>query len=122
MRDAILCIDGDRAALERAGHLDMEQYPLLGQAMQSEASLAIAVYVTYETAEMLLAFGLVPWARYGAWLGSAAMVLGIFSMVSTLGARRSVKLPFGSMLGLLSTGLAATMLGSFMWAFGLGPF
>ncbi|MGB7451277.1 MAG: alpha/beta fold hydrolase [Lysobacterales bacterium] len=84
--------------------------------------LGAAAVVTYETSETLLAFGMPPWARYGAWLGVLAMVTGIFSMVSTLGARYRLKLPFGSTLGLLLTGLAATMLGSFMWAFGLGPF
>jgi len=38
-------------------------------------------------------------ARGLAWLDLVAMVLDIISMVSTLGARCSVKLPFGSMRG-----------------------
>ena len=81
-----------------------------------------AVAVTAEASEMLLVIGLVPWAKYGAWLGLLAGVLGLVTLLTTVNARRHGSLPIGTVLGLLLTGTAAIGLSSFMLMWGLGPF
>ncbi len=63
--------------------------------------------VTAEASEMLLIFGLVPWAQYGAWLGLVAGVLGLVTLLATINARRHGPLPIGTLLGFLLTGTAA---------------
>ena len=81
-----------------------------------------AMAVTAEASEMLLIFGLVPWAQYGAWLGLVAGVLGLVTLLVTINARRHGPLPIGTLLGFLLTGTAALGLSSFMLMWGLGPF
>jgi hypothetical protein len=81
-----------------------------------------AMAVTAEASEMLLIFGLVPWAQYGAWLGLVAGVLGLVTLLATINARRHGPLPIGTLLGFLLTGTAALGLSSFMLMWGLGPF
>jgi pimeloyl-ACP methyl ester carboxylesterase len=81
-----------------------------------------AMAVTAETSELLIFFGLVPWAQYGAWLGLLAGVLGLATLLTTLNARRQGSLPFGTLLGFVLTGSAAVGLSSFMLMWGLGPF
>ena len=71
---------------------------------------------------MLLIFGLVPWAQYGAWMGLVAGVLGLVTLLATINARRHGPLPIGTLLGFLLTGTAALGLSSFMLMWGLGPF
>ena len=50
------------------------------------------------------------------------MLAGLWSLWSTLSARRTGPYPFTSLLGFLLTGMAALGLGSFILAWGLGPF
>ena len=71
---------------------------------------------------MLLIFGLVPWAKYGAWIGLFAGILGLATLLSTINARRRRSLPISTLLGFLLTGAAAMGLSSFMLMWGLGPF
>jgi len=86
------------------------------------AVLGAAVFVTSETSELALLFGLVPWARYGAWLGLLAGVLGLVTLIMALRARRRYRMPIGALLGFMLTGAAALGLSSFMLAWDLAPF
>jgi hypothetical protein len=81
-----------------------------------------AIGVTYKESEILLLFGLVPWAKYGALAGLLAGIAGIGSVVLTVRAQRRQKLPIGTLLGFLLTGLAAISMSLFLIFWGLGPF
>jgi pimeloyl-ACP methyl ester carboxylesterase len=81
-----------------------------------------AFAATAEAAEMLLIFGLVPWASFGAWSGFFAGIIGLFALVRIVQAHMAKRLPFGTLLGLSLTGLAAVALSLFMLLWGLGPF
>jgi hypothetical protein len=83
--------------------------------------LGSATAVTFKAFKELLLFGLVPWARYGAWMGVLAGLLGVVTVVLTIRAQTKNKLPIGSLLGFLVTGIAATMLTAFLLFWGLGP-
>jgi pimeloyl-ACP methyl ester carboxylesterase len=84
--------------------------------------LGSAVGLTYKAAEAVLLFGLVPWAKWGALAGLFAGLAGIAAVVSTLRAHLRQKLPIGTLLGLLLTGLAAVSMCVFLTTWGLGPF
>ena len=84
--------------------------------------IGAAFAVTYETGEMLLFFGLVHWARFGAVAGAAAGVFGVLTIVLSMRARSSKSLPLGTMLALLVTGLATVSLSVFLFVWDLGPF
>ena len=84
--------------------------------------LGSATAVTFKAFKELLLFGLVPWARYGAWAGVLVGLLGIVTVVLTVRAQTKNKLPIGSLLGFLATGLAATALSAFLLFWDLGPF
>ena len=81
-----------------------------------------AIGVTYKASEILLLFGLVPWANYGALAGLFAGIVGIGAVLLTVRAQMRQKLPIGTLLGFLLTGLAAISMSVFMIAWGLGPF
>lgn len=94
-------------------------------ATSSVAALAVfgaAAAATSEVSEVAMVFGLAPWARYGAWLGLAAGVLGLAAVISAFRARGRYRIPLGTMLGFALTGAAAVGLSSFMLAWDLGPF
>ena len=82
----------------------------------------IAIAVTADASELVLMFALVPWAKYGAWLGLIAGVLGVVTIISAIAGRKQGRVPTGSMLGFFLTGAAAIGLSSFMYLWGLGPF
>jgi pimeloyl-ACP methyl ester carboxylesterase len=89
--------------------------------------LSVAVFggafaATYKSAEVLLLFGLVPWAKWGALFGLLAGIAGAAAVVRTVHAHMNQKLPIGTLLGFLLTGLAAISLCVFLFAWGLGPF
>ena len=69
-----------------------------------------------------LLFGLVPWARWGALAGLLAGIAGIGAVVLTVRAQMTQKLPIGTLLGFLLTGLAAISMSVFLIFWGLGPF
>jgi hypothetical protein len=89
--------------------------------------VSIAVFggaagVTYEAFEALLIFGMVPWAWWGAVAGLLAGIAGIGAVVLTVKARLRARLPVGTLLGFLLTGLAATSYSVFLIYWDLGPF
>jgi pimeloyl-ACP methyl ester carboxylesterase len=88
----------------------------------SAAVLAAAIGVTAKTSELLPAFGFVPWARWGAWAGLLAGLLGLITVVAAFRARSRLGLPGSPMLGFVLTGLAALGLSSFLVFWGLAPF
>jgi hypothetical protein len=88
----------------------------------SAAVLGAAIGVTYKASEVLLLFGLVPWARWGALAGLLAGIAGIGAVVLTVRAQMTQKLPIGTLLGFLLTGLAAISMSVFLIFWGLGPF
>jgi pimeloyl-ACP methyl ester carboxylesterase len=81
-----------------------------------------AAAVTAKASEMLPLFGLVPWARYGAWCGLAAGVLGLLTLLATVRARREQGLPGSHAAGFFLTGVAAVSLSAFLLFWDLGPF
>ena len=88
----------------------------------SVSILGAAVAVTADSSELLLIFGLVPWAQYGAWIGLLAGVLGVITVGATVRAQRRVALPIGTLLGFLLTGGAAVSLSVFLIYWDLRPF
>jgi hypothetical protein len=85
-------------------------------------TLGAAIAMTADASELLPVFGFVPWARYGAWAGLLAGVLGLATLLAAVRARRQHGLPGSPLLGFVLTGLAAIGLSSFMLTWGLGPF
>jgi pimeloyl-ACP methyl ester carboxylesterase len=85
-------------------------------------TLGAAIGVTAKASELLPVFGFVPWARYGAWAGLLAGILGLVTVLAAFSARRRHGLPGSPLLGFVLTGLAAIGLSSFMLTWGLGPF
>jgi hypothetical protein len=90
-------------------------------AVASVVVLGVAAAATAEASELLLVFGMVPWARWGAWLGLLAGVLGLWTIAMAIRARGRVALPAGTLFGLLLTGLAAVGLAAFILIWGLSP-
>jgi len=88
----------------------------------STATFGAAIGVTYKTSEILLLFGLVPWAKWGALSGLLAGIAGVAAVVGTVRAHVSQRLPFGTLLGFLVTGLASISMSVFLVYWGLGPF
>lgn len=85
------------------------------------AIFGAAAAATYEVSELLLLFGLVPWARFGALAGILTGILGIAAVALTVRARRRRKLPVGTLTGFVLTGLAAVSLSAFLIYWDLGP-
>lgn len=113
-------LDG-RVASE-AGSARLSAWLTAAVSVASVTVLGAAVGVTAKASEMLPAFGFVPWARWGAWAGLMAGLLGLITLLATFRARRRVGLPGSPMLGFVLTGFAALGLASFLLAWGLRPF
>lgn len=88
--------------------------------MAALAVFGAAAGVSFELSEVLLLFGMVPWAAFGAWFGLFAGLAGIVAIVLSVRARRG-GLPTGTLVGFLITGLSAISLSAFLLAWGLGP-
>jgi pimeloyl-ACP methyl ester carboxylesterase len=85
----------------------------------SLATFGAAVAMTMEVSELLPLFGFAPLARWGAWLGLAAGVLGLLTVVVAV---RTRNLPYSRLIGFALTGFAALSLGLFLYTWDLGPF
>jgi len=78
--------------------------------------------ITADASELLVVFGLVPWAWWGGLAGLLAGLAGLAAIVFTIRARMQERLPIGTLVGFLLTGIAAVGLGSFLLYWDLGPF
>jgi hypothetical protein len=65
---------------------------------------------------------MVPWATWGALAGLLAGIAGVVTVFRTVRTHLSQRLPIGTLLGFLLTGLAAISLCVFLFAWGMGPF
>ena len=83
--------------------------------------LGAAGAATAEIWELILVFGFVPWAVYGAWSGVFAGLLGLVAIVLAIRARLQVGLSGGKLTGFVVTGAAAVSLSIFLMVWGLGP-
>jgi len=83
--------------------------------------MGVAIAQTARSSELLVLFGFVPLAHYGAWLGVLAGVLGLVSLLSTISNGRGGGLGINTYLGLLLTGLGAVGISTFMLYWGLLP-
>ena len=68
------------------------------------AGLAAAAYATSEITEVMLLFGLLPWAMWFAWLAPLAVLLALLGLIQLWRHRR--QLPPASHLGLVPVSLA----------------
>jgi pimeloyl-ACP methyl ester carboxylesterase len=112
----------DGRVASRAGSARLFAWLAATASVAAVATLGAAVAATAKASELLPIVGFVPWARYGAWAGLLAGVLGLFTLVAAFRARKRFGLPGSPLLGFVLTGLAAVGLSSFLLAWGLGPF
>ena len=91
-------------------------------ATAATAIIGAAFGVTADASELLPAFGLITWAWWGALAGVLAGLLGLAAVVLTIRARMQDRLPVGTLIGLILTGLAAVGLSTFLLYWDLGPF
>ena len=91
-------------------------------ATAAAAIIGAAIAVTFETSEILVLFGLAPWAWYGAVAGLIGGLFGIAVIFFTIRMRLKAALPVGTLVGFLMTGVAAVGLSTFLLYWDLGPF
>jgi len=84
--------------------------------------LGAAFGVTFRNFEVLPLFGLVPWARFGAISGFVAGLAGLAAIGFTIATQLKKRLPIGTLLGFLITGLAAASLSIFFQYWDIRPF
>jgi len=111
--------DGRQAAPAQSARIATWATAFLGTS--ALVILGAAAAVSFELSELLLIFGMVPWAVFGAWFGVLAGVLGIAAIALSVRARRQCALPNGTLVGFVLTGLAAVSLSAFLITWGLGP-
>jgi hypothetical protein len=113
--------------IDRRQPVDMPHARLATWLAASFSTLAIVVIgaaagVTADASEILLLFGMVPWAWYGAVAGVFAGLAGIAAIGLTIRIRLQRSVPIGTLVGFLMTGLAAFGLSSFLLYWDLRPF
>ena len=86
------------------------------------AIIGAAFGVTYDASKLMVIFGLVSWAKFGAFAGLLAGIAGIAAVALTVRSRIKRRLPFGTLVGFILTGLSAIGLSSFLMVWDLGPF
>jgi pimeloyl-ACP methyl ester carboxylesterase len=109
-------------ALPKAGNARVATWAASLLSVSSVVVFAAAIAVTADASEMLLAFGMVPWAVYAAWLGLLGGLAGLIAVWVTFRTLFRQGLPPGTWFGFVLTGLAAVSLSAFMLSWGLGPF
>ena len=85
------------------------------------ATLGAAFAVTADASEILVIFGLAPWAWYGALAGLIGGLFGVALLVITIRTRLKKKLPIGTFAGFLMTGFAAVGLSTFLLYWDVTP-
>lgn len=86
------------------------------------AVLAAAGVATFKEFEALLLFGMVSWARFGAFAGLLAGVAAVAAVILTLRAHRRSRLPVTALIGFLLTAAAALSVSLFLAVWDLGVF
>lgn len=86
------------------------------------AIFGAAIAVTVDSSEILVLFGLVPWAWFGAVAGLISGLFGIAALVVTVRTRLARTLPIGTLVGFLMTAISAIGLSTFLLYWDLGPF
>ena len=81
-----------------------------------------AFAVSAEASEILVLFGLVSWAKYGAVLGLLAGVFGLVVVWQIFLARKQKVLPIATLVGMLLTGIGCSSLSAFFIYWDLAPF
>ncbi len=84
------------------------------------AGLASAAQATYQVTEVMLLFGLLPWAVWFAWLAPLAVLLALIGLRMTWTQR--ARLHFSTRLGLILVCLATLSLVAAGWYWDLWPF
>jgi hypothetical protein len=117
-------LDGRRARASgrlpaSAGAVRLSAWLAATASVSAAAVLGAAIAVTARTSELLPLFGFVPWARWGAWLGLAA---GVFGLLTLIVAVRWPGLARSRVLGFVLVGFAALGLSLFLYSWDLGPF
>jgi hypothetical protein len=113
--------------IDKRKPVDMPQARLAVWLAATFAMLAIVIFgaaagVTANASEILLLFGMVPWAWYGAVAGLIAGLAGIAAIGLTIRIRLQRSVPIGTLVGFLMTGLAAFGLSTFLLYWDLTPF
>jgi pimeloyl-ACP methyl ester carboxylesterase len=116
----VRAMEGRRAL--NAGGARIGAWLAATMSVASVAVLGAAAFLTHEQSEMLPLFGFVPWARWGAWLGLAAGLLGVLTLVAVARLRRTQSPQRSALLGFALSGAAALSLSIFLTTWGLSPF
>ena len=94
--------------LRYAGGARLFTFLAAGTATAYAAGLGAAVHASSELTEVLLLFGLLPWAMWFAWLAPVSVALALLGLVQVW--RHRQKMPPASRLGLIPVGLAVLSL------------
>ena len=84
--------------------------------------VAAAFAISAESSEILVVFGLVSWAKYGALLILLTGILGIATIVLTVLKRNEKPLPIGTLIGLFLAGAGSIGLSTFFIYWDLSVF
>ncbi|MEM7053348.1 MAG: alpha/beta fold hydrolase [Pseudomonadota bacterium] len=106
--------------LEASGGSRLLVFFAAGLAVAWLAGMGYAAFVTSKITEAMLLFGMVPWAKWFAWVGILSLIVAIAAIAQTWRNRGHIKL--GSKIGLIVSSLAVISLGIAGQVWSLGPF
>jgi pimeloyl-ACP methyl ester carboxylesterase len=110
----------NRSPVKAAGGSRLLVFLAAGLAAAWLIGLGVAAYVTSEITELMLLFGMVPWALWFAWLGPLSVIVAVLALFQT--RRNRDRIPPGSRIGLLLSCLAVISLGIAGQIWSLWPF
>ncbi|MCB1605936.1 MAG: alpha/beta fold hydrolase [Xanthomonadales bacterium] len=110
----------NRSKLKPAGGSRVLVFLATGLGAAWLVGLGLAAYLTSEIAELMLLFGMVPWAAWIAWLGPLSVLFALLALNQTW--RNRQRIPGGSRFGLILSCLAVISLGVAGQIWSLWPF